>query len=308
MAAGADAVYLISHFGFPLPRRPANVLVIEDVAHGLFSDNGDGVPLGVGADATVFCPRKSLGVPDGGAILLGEGVVEPSGRPPAKGVARSVTALLAGRAALSRHRAIRQPAVAVLGKASRADVAAVEGRLTEAVIGEWDMDVADMERAASRPSRLTERIVAGVDGPGIRDRRRANYAALVDALAPLCPEAYRRLPPGVCPLYFPVRCTDRSAAIVELLRRGVRAIEIWPVAHPLLDEHRFAELAPLRRQLLALPVHQDLEPWHVAMVADTAPCGAQAVILRTSTTGVCSSSLPAGLSARARQSHSLSTP
>ena len=271
VAAGVDAVYLISHFGFPLPARPPNVPVIEDVAHGMFSEAADGTPLGSGADAAVFCPRKSLGVPDGGAVLVGGGTPEPHGRPPAKGVARSVVSLLAGRAALSRHAAIRKPAVAALAKVSRADTAAAEGRLTEAVIGEWGMEVADVERAASRPSRLTARIVASLDsdvGAAIRDRRRANYTALAEALGPLCPEPYRALPPGVCPLYFPVRCADRSAAIAQLLRHGVRAIEIWPVAHPLLDRDRFVELDPLRRQLLALPVHQDMAPWHVELVAD----------------------------------------
>ena len=81
--------------------------------------------------------------------------------------------------------------MAALAKVSRADAAAAEGRLTEAVIGEWGMEVADVERAASRPSRLTERIVAGLDGDAgaaIRDRRRANYAVLADAPGPLCPE------------------------------------------------------------------------------------------------------------------------
>lgn len=273
VAAGVDAVYLISHFGFPLPSRPPNVLVVEDVAHGMFSDGGDGRLLGSGADAAVFCPRKSLGVPDGGAVLVTEKTPEPQGRPPAKGVIRSVVSLLAGRAALSGHAAVRRPAVAALTKVSRADAAVAEGRLTEAVIGEWGMEVADVERAASRPSRLTARIVGGLDGEagaGVRDRRRANYEALAAVLAPLCPEPYRSLPPGVCPLYFPVRCADRSATIAQLLRYGVRAIEIWPVAHPLLDRSRFAELDPLRRELLALPVHQDLEPWHVELVADAA--------------------------------------
>ncbi len=276
VAAGADAVYLISHFGFPLASRPPNVLVIEDVAHGMFSDGGDGLPLGTGADAAVFCPRKSLGVPDGGGVVVAGGVLpppRPPGRPPAKGVARSTVSLLAGRAALSGKAAIREPAVAALAKVSRADAAAAEGRLTEAVIGEWGMEVADVERAARRPARLTERIVAGLDDgtvARIRDRRRANYAALAEALDPLCPEAYRRLPPGVCPLYLPVRCADRSAAIAGLLTWGVRAIEIWPVAHPLLDTDGFAELDPLRQELLALPVHQDMEPWHTELVAEAA--------------------------------------
>ena len=56
---------------------------------------------------------------------------------------------------------------------------------------------------------------------------------------------------------------ERASAITDLLARGVRALEIWPVPHPLLDRNRFAELEPARRQLLALPVHQLLRDEHV---------------------------------------------
>src|SRR5207302_360062 len=46
-AADADAVYLISHFGFPMADIPADArLVIEDAAHGLFSADPAGRPLG----------------------------------------------------------------------------------------------------------------------------------------------------------------------------------------------------------------------------------------------------------------------
>jgi hypothetical protein len=37
-----------------------------------------------------------------------------------------------------------------------------------------------------------------------------------------------------------------------------------------LDRERFAELEPARRGLLALPVHQALEPWHVERVLGAA--------------------------------------
>ena len=40
--------------------------------------------------------------------------------------------------------------------------------------------------------------------------------------------------------------------------------------HPLLDRARFAELDPARRELLALPVHQHLEPWHMERVLTAA--------------------------------------
>jgi perosamine synthetase len=269
-AAGADAVYVISHFGFPPPAAPAGVTVIEDAAHALFSSDGD-QPVGTQGDAAIFCPRKSLGVPDGGALLhrapVGAGAAR---RPPPKRIARSLASLVAGRAALAPVRSVRRAATAALSRASRADAAAREGRLAEVVIGEWDLDVADMEVAASACSRVTAWTVGRVDATTIRERRRRNYAALVAELEALCPAPYRVLPEGVCPLYLPVVAADRPRAMADLVERGVRAIEIWPVPHPLLDREAHRELEPLRRGLLALPVHQDLEPWHMAAVARAA--------------------------------------
>jgi dTDP-4-amino-4,6-dideoxygalactose transaminase len=268
-AASADATYLISHFGFPLP-PPPDGLVIEDAAHGLFSDGPEG-PLGSRGDAAIFCQRKSLGVPDGGALLLRQGErVTARGRPPGEAMARSLVSLLAGRAALAERRLVRRVASALIGRASRADAAAQTGVLTKTVIGEWDLEVADMESAASRPSRLTALAAPVADAEAIRARRRANYALLASELGELCPEPYRELPSGTCPLYFPVLAADRSAAIARMLESGVRAIEVWPVPHPLLDRERFAELEPARAQLLALPVHQDLEPRHMDIVTRAA--------------------------------------
>ncbi len=266
-AAGTDAVYLISCFGFGMAARPSGSRVIEDAAHGLFSLDG-GTPLGAGADAAIFCPRKSLGTPDGGAVLLsaGQRIDATVGRPPVGPMARSVASLAAGRAAIARPRALRARAARAIGQASRGDAAAREGTLTETVIGEWNLEVADMEAAARAPSRLTTAVLGRVDGAAIRARRRRNYLRLRDDLAELMLAPFRELPEGTCPLYFPLLADDRARTIAALLEHGVRPLEVWPVAHPLLDRERFAELEPVRRGLLALPVHQGLEDWHMDIV------------------------------------------
>ena len=266
-AAGTDAVYLISCFGFPMAAPPAAARVIEDAAHGLFSLHGD-MPLGASADAAIFCPRKSLGTPDGGALLLpaGRRVDALGGRPQLGPMIRSMASLTVGRAAIARSRPLRARAARAIGRASRADAAARDGTLTETVIGEWDLEVEDMEAAARAPSRLTAATVVRVDGAAIRTRRRRNYLRLRDELAELTLAPFRELPAGTCPLYFPLLVEDRSRAIAALLERGVRALEIWPVPHPILDRDRFSELEPARRGLLALPVHQALEDWHMDIV------------------------------------------
>ncbi|MDX6697546.1 MAG: hypothetical protein QOE65_943 [Solirubrobacteraceae bacterium] len=271
-AAGqADALYLISNFGFPMPEPPPGVPVIEDAAHALFSRDAAGRPLGSRGDAAVFCPRKSLGVPDGGAVLVRNGTPrDVLRRPGARAMARSTASLAAFRAALSSLGPIRRAATRALTRASIADTAAREGDLTDVVIGEWGLEPRDMENAAGRPSRLTAALVRRADAALVAERRRANYAVLLDALGDLAPAAHRELPPGTTPLYFPALAPDRPAAIRRLLDHGVRPLEVWPVPHPLLPREDFAELEPLRAGLLALPVHQALGAAEIRRVRDAA--------------------------------------
>jgi hypothetical protein len=268
-AAACDATYLISCFGFPMPDPPAGTLVIEDAAHGLFSSDAAGRALGSRGDAAVFCPRKSLGTPDGGAVLLREErrrIDAVAGRPDRRAMARSIASLVATRAAMAGPRFVRARAAEAIGRASRTDAAAREGTLTETVIGEWGLESADLDAAARSPSSLTAAAVTRVDGDAIRARRRANYEALGSELAELTLEPFRELPDGTCPLYFPVLAADRGPAIAALLDHGVRALEVWPVPHPILDRERFAELEPARHGLLALPVHQAMQDRHVERV------------------------------------------
>ena len=124
-----------------MPEAPPGVAVIEDAAHGLFSLDPAGRPLGSRGDAAVFCPRKSLGVPDGGAVLVRDGsprTVER--RPGAKAMLRSTVSLAAARAALSRVGPLRRAASRAIGRASIGDAAAREGELTDVVIGEWGLE------------------------------------------------------------------------------------------------------------------------------------------------------------------------
>jgi perosamine synthetase len=270
-ARDADAVYLISNFGFPMPEPPDGVPVIEDAAHGLFSLDPSGRPLGSRGQAAVFCPRKSLGVPDGGAVLVRSGSARAvDRRPGGKEMLRSTASLTAARFALSRIGPLRRVAAGAIGRASIGDAAAREGELTDVVIGEWGLEPEDMENAAGRPARLTSFAVRRFDPERVRAARRRNYAILAAELAELAPEPFRVLPEGTAPLYFPARAPDRARAITGLLERGVRPLEVWPVPHPLLDRKRFAELEPARTQLLALPVHQAMSEAHVEQVLEAA--------------------------------------
>lgn len=272
VAKGCDAVYLISNFGFPTPfdeARSTGKLVIEDAAHGLFSSSPAGRPLGSGADAAVFCPRKSLGVPDGGALVVDGSVDQPELRAQSR---RALASLILNRAALSKLSPVSATAAAILQRVSATGRAAEAGTMTETVIGEWNLTESDLRAAAAEPSRLTERVLRYADASAIREQRRKNFAVAAELLDELVPPAYRTLPDGTCPLYLPIRVERRDAVMRGLWGRGVRAIEIWPVAHPLLDGYE--DLRRIRSELIALPVHHALS---AETVAETARIAAKVV-------------------------------
>ncbi|WP_460824997.1 DegT/DnrJ/EryC1/StrS family aminotransferase, partial [Massilia solisilvae] len=73
---GARAVLAVHYFGFPAgvarlvsALRPRGVRVIEDCCHSFLTRSG-GQPVGLAGDAAIFSMRKTLPVPDGGALRL----------------------------------------------------------------------------------------------------------------------------------------------------------------------------------------------------------------------------------------------
>ncbi|MEK7744540.1 MAG: DegT/DnrJ/EryC1/StrS family aminotransferase, partial [Elusimicrobiota bacterium] len=79
----ARAVVAVDYFGFPQDLAPfqaycerTGAALIEDNAHGLFSRDEAGLPLGARADIGIFSLRKSLALPDGAALALKTGARE----------------------------------------------------------------------------------------------------------------------------------------------------------------------------------------------------------------------------------------
>src|SRR5262249_35097955 len=59
-------------------------------------------------------------------------------------------------------------------------------------------------------SALTRRIALVQDMEGIIQRRRRNYFLLLGRLREVSSPLFGQLPPGVCPLFYPLRVEDKS--------------------------------------------------------------------------------------------------
>jgi dTDP-4-amino-4,6-dideoxygalactose transaminase len=256
------AIYLIHYLGFPGPvaelRRLCDergLRLIEDCALALLSCLGE-QPLGTFGDASVFCLYKTVPAPNGGAVVFRD--VEtpklPAGQPPSPAslVSQTAASLLLNFEMRSRvigHK-LRQTALA-LGKATLQT-----SRAERVATGTQHFDPAHVGLAMSRFSLA---VIAAQDFPAIVERRRRNYLYLLAELRELLPPVFHGLPPGVCPLFYPLQVSDKRAAMARFRASGVETIDFWGAGHPAISPVEFPEVDQLRQTVLWLPCHQDLK-------------------------------------------------
>lgn len=264
------ALYLIHYAGFPGPSAEMKalaeregLLLLEDCALSLLSAEGER-PLGSTGDLSVFCLYKTLPLPNGGALVAnrsrGYAVPEPPPPPWTSTASHAASSLLSNLelrgGALGRglRRAVR-----ILGRR-----AVESARLERVATGTQHFDRAHLDLGMSP---LARRIALGQDFPSIVEARRRNYFFLLGRLRDLSPPLFHQLPPGVCPLFYPLLAEEKTEVLAKLRLRGVEAIDFWASSHPACDLSQFPDVAGLRRRVVEIPCHQDLGPETMARLA-----------------------------------------
>lgn len=224
----ARAVLAVDYFGFPQDLAPFSVyarrsgaVVIEDAAHALFSRDSSGRLLGTRAPLGILSLRKSLPLPNGGALLANDAAYAaklpaqlpfepvPGRRPTLKAAARPFMAFAGARAthaALTSLRALRGDAS---GRVACDD---------------------DSERVlpAAAPCPELKRPLTCAD-PAIESSRRRALWAHCDGLARragLSP-VFSALPEGVVPYGYAFRTKDLAAARALFAAEGLTVLP-WP--------------------------------------------------------------------------------
>ena len=254
-------VFLIHYSGFPGPVeevaalcRERGLRLIEDCALAFLCSHGDR-PLGTFGDAAVFCLHKPLPVPDGGALVLREGLSSGVVAGSTPSYASVAGYLLRDLITHFEMRGMTWPLRAArflrrLGK-SFTGAAGVE----RVAVGTASFNPASVDLGISQ---LSLRLLQTFDYAEIFERRRHNFQYLAQRLAGMVQPVFGELPPGVCPLNFPIYVEDRAALTDALLRRGIEAVPLWARPHPLLPEGSDPVADELRRSVLKLPCHHDL--------------------------------------------------
>ena len=250
------ALYLIHYLGFPQDsarwRRwcdERGLLLLEDAAQAWLAER-DGYPVGSTSDLAIFCLYKSIGVPEGAALISRAPTPEPPIDP------RFGAGVLARRhgAWLAQHSALFH---------------AMTGRFT--LSGEYsaerDRELGD---ADSGPWGSVEKLLPRLADRHVAAVRRAHYAVLLDLLGDRVEPPFDTIPEGSAPFAFPVADEAKPDLLERLRRQGIHGLDLWSAPHPSLPVEQFPRAARRRATLVGLPVHQELRLADLKRIAATA--------------------------------------
>lgn len=262
-----EAILMVHYFGFPQQSEKFraicdhhNLALIEDCAHVLRHEENT---LGLCGDASIFSWRKFLPVYDGGELHLSHNGARLNID------YRRETAVFTAKVAKSL-------VDRTLEESDGAFASAVQWLLKSGVnfvkyfqrsqpgrplvaldSNDAAFDASLINQPMSRVSRL---LLRHADLRTIAMRRRENFAALherlstLDGVLPL----HTRLPGDVCPWVYPLTIQGVEDAHLLLRKQGIPAAN-WDGVRPIgMDPKAFSCADFLYRNLLFLPVHQNL--------------------------------------------------
>jgi len=281
------ALLIIHYFGFPQPlkalvdfKKKHNLYLIEDNAHGLYSKDRSGNPLGCLGDIAIFSFTKSLPTTDGGALVINR----PNGTEPTEcGLTPHLSLIarkVAGKTAYQLIKIItkKNAQTGRVLKAQLLDRFSAEPDIDDFEESGWDMpnivdDYLEFDpgRANWRMSSVSRFLVEHQPHRSISRARRSNFSLLLESckganenLIPL----FSSLPKGVCPLLFPVQARD-SLSLYHFLRSGgVEVLRFWGFFHFDHPQDWFPSETALKKNVIALPIHQDISANDVLYMAE----------------------------------------
>jgi len=259
-------IYLIYYLGFPHPIdeivricKTRGLFLVEDCALSLFSEV-NGKPMGSFGDVGIFSFHKTLPLPNGGGLVVNrtDGPLPPERvGPPLVSTLSHLTGGIMNRLKMSHpttgaliHSVSREFVSTLLkiGKVPRTSVANMEFDMAKV---DWGM------------SALSKAILQTIDSAEVVSRRRENFNYLLKTLD--CRERFifDTLPPGVCPLFFPLLVEEKEQFCRKLMARGIETVDFWGIPHPSVPKGTYGEVEYVRARLLELPIHQGLHQGHL---------------------------------------------
>jgi len=272
------AILVTHYFGFPQSIPPLlefaqkhGLKLIEDNAHGLFSNDEKGDPLGCRGDISIFSLYKSLPVPDGGALVVNsddgpfelEAGLQRTSLAASLGQMRTILerSLFVKLPWITRYffQKILDPLVLVLKRRAKTD--SRESCVDAGRKGERSALRRDAEIVTRyRPAAFTEFAIRRQNVKEIILSRRRNYAELVELVDSMegVVVPVRELPVGCVPLFLPVIESEDSQPLRRrLLEAGIESHK-FGFERDYFPDSGFEWESRLRNNLTTIPIHQSL--------------------------------------------------
>ena len=282
-ARPARAVLVTHYFGWAQPldalldfAAARGLWMLEDAAHAFYSADDRDRPLGSRGDIGIWSFNKTLAITDGAALV----VRNPRGRTRGPGdhpdpwrVAGRMKALIEV-ASTCRHPVLTGLAKRWLLDPLVGSVKTIRGvspeRSGPGTLDPHRQRVAfAREQATWRMSGLARYMLSrALPRAEVIARRRANYERIREGLDGVrrARPFFRSLPPGCCPMLFPLLADDGPGLRTHLLAHGV-VVERFGSFHEAVPWSRFPLETRLQQDLLLLPLHQGLDAGSVASLA-----------------------------------------
>jgi dTDP-4-amino-4,6-dideoxygalactose transaminase len=285
------AVYVTHYFGFPQHLeevvrfcREQGLFLVEDCALALFSRAVDGF-VGRMGDVAIYSFRKTVPVPDGGAVVLNNPSLQMVGALGQPSLAPVLAALIPslGRSA-ERWSHIEWNGIERAYRSVKYGISRLYKERRQSSTQSGFVKVCGVDRPSLSwhdhydpkishwaMSRISRRIIANINPQEVVARRRANFQYLLEALCDVAQvqPLFEQLPEGICPTVFPVLTERRPQLYADLIRRRISAIEWWSGYHPGICWDEFPEASYLKAHIVALPVHHELDRDDMAYIAST---------------------------------------
>jgi dTDP-4-amino-4,6-dideoxygalactose transaminase len=270
-------VLLVTHyFGFPQKIKQIRkicdshgIYLIEDCAHGLYSKAGN-INLGTIGDVSVFSPRKTLPLPDGGLLIINNPKLKSEltlNRFPSLFAYKNTFDLVVNSLKIVKTNngiSNKTKFVLITTKA----IAIVILLLSKITF--WKSSIYYNPNSESfkyntitlnfEISKLSKKLLQTYNPKAIVNKRRENFRFILKRILSInnIEAIYKELPEGVCPLFFPIIVEKAASVQQEMMRRGYQIIRWWNIFHPDVDWHNLLKAKYLKTKILALPIHQDL--------------------------------------------------
>jgi dTDP-4-amino-4,6-dideoxygalactose transaminase len=258
----------VHYFGFPQPAirglctlaASRGVALLEDCALA-YGSRVDGRLLGTFGDFGLFSLWKFLPLPAGGMLVARENRTGASPRPQAND--RRAWRFLANSLWNGWERDLGFSVKRLVKRCARTSRAGPSGQACCPENNSWEKG----------PYNATLRIMGRLEPwRDIEHRRRSNYQQLLEGVAGITGSeaAFPDIPEGVCPWAFPILTGDRPYVAAALTRQGIPH-HPWPDEIDLPPGVRenlahYPVTTGYVRELLLLPIHQDLGPQQVSFI------------------------------------------